>query len=370
MPADLGLLAEPLFAEEDHEHQTAHVVGGEQCGDEADCPERGVGVPGEEQDLVLGEEAGEWRDPGDRQPPDDERGRSDRQVLAQTAHAAHVLLTVQSVDDRACPEEEQRLEEGVGDHVEDGGDVGAASDRKEHVPELADRGIGKNLLDVVLGDRDRGREQRSEHADPGDHVGRPRVRRGEKRVDPDHEIDARCDHRGGMDECRYRRGTGHGVGQPDVQRYLRRLADRTDEEQQRDGGRRNRGDGADVRLLQHDRVAEGAHGGDGEEDRQHEAPVTHAVGDEGLLARRGVGLVGEPERDEEVGAGADALPTEERHEHVVAQHQHEHREHEQVHVDEEPGEAGIAVHVPDRVQMDQRPHPGDEQAHGDRQRVN
>ena len=77
----------------------------------------------------------------------------------------------------------------------------------------------------------------------------------------------------------------------------------------------------------------------------------------------------EPERDEEVGAGAHALPAEEGDEHVAAQHQHQHREHEQVQVDEELREPRVAVHVADRVQVDQRADAGDEQRHRDRQRV-
>ena len=58
--------------------------------------------------------------------------------LAQRAHPAHVLLVVHAVDHRAGPEEQQRLEERVGDHVEDRRDVRARPDGEEHVAELAD----------------------------------------------------------------------------------------------------------------------------------------------------------------------------------------------------------------------------------------
>ena len=116
-------------------------------------------------------------------------------------------------------------------------------------------------------------------------------------------------------------------------------------------------------------VAERAHRLEGEEHRQHEAEVADAVGDEGLLARHRGAVAVEPERDQEVGAGAHALPAEEGHDEVLAQHEHEHREHEEVQVDEELGELRIAVHVPDRVQVDERADAGDEQRHRDRQRV-
>ena len=91
--------------------------------------------------------------------------------LAQRAHPAHVLLVVHAVDHRAGAEEQQRLEERVGDHVEDRRDVGARADGQEHVAELADRRVGEHLLDVVLGDGDRRREQRGEHADEAISVG-------------------------------------------------------------------------------------------------------------------------------------------------------------------------------------------------------
>ena len=134
-----------------------------------------------------------------------------------------------------------------------------------------------------------------------------------------------------------------------------------DEEQHGDG--RWRWSVASARRLRDDRrVVERAERGEGQEHRDHEAPVTDAVGDEGLLAGRGVGVVGEPERDEEVRAGAHALPAEEGDEQVVAQHQHQHREDEQVQVDEELRELRVAVHVADRVQVDQRADAGDEQA--------
>ena len=116
-------------------------------------------------------------------------------------------------------------------------------------------------------------------------------------------------------------------------------------------------------------VAHRADGLEGEEHRQHEAPVTDAVGDERLLAGGRGRLAGVPERDQEVRAGADALPTEERDQQVLAEHQQRHREHEQVQVQEELRELRIAVHVADRVQVDQGADPGDEQAHRDRQRI-
>ena len=116
-------------------------------------------------------------------------------------------------------------------------------------------------------------------------------------------------------------------------------------------------------------VAHRAQCTEGPEHGQHETPVTDPVGDERLLARGGVGLLGEPERDEQVGADAHSLPAQEGEGQVVAQHQDQHREGEQVEVDEELREVAVAVHVADGVEMDERAHAGDEQSHGHRQGI-
>ncbi len=124
----------------EHQNDLArHVVGGEQRRDHTDGPQRDVLVERREEDVVLGPETGERRDPGDGQPTDQERERGDRHVLAQAAHLLHVLLVVQAVNDRAGTEEHERLEERVRDHVEDRGDVVAGSDGEEHEAELAHR---------------------------------------------------------------------------------------------------------------------------------------------------------------------------------------------------------------------------------------
>ena len=122
-------------------------------------------------------------------------------------------------------------------------------------------------------------------------------------------------------------------------------------------------------MAEEVQVAHRAQRGKGPEHGQHEAPVAHPVGDERLLARGGVGLLGEPERDEQVGADAHPLPAQEGEGQVVAQHQDQHGEGEEVEVDEELREVAVAVHVADGVEVDERPHAGDEQSHGHRQRI-
>ena len=111
----------------------------------------------------------------------------------------------------------------------------ADADGDEHEAELRDGRVGEDLLDVVLRDADRRREERRERAD--DRHDHHRVgRQAEEHVRADDHVDAGRDHRGGVDQRGDRRRAGHGVRQPDVQRDLRRLAARADEEQQADGG--------------------------------------------------------------------------------------------------------------------------------------
>ena len=165
-------------------------------------------------------------------------------------------------------------------------------------------------------------------------------------------------------------GTLHRVRQPEVERELRALAHRAEEEQQRDGG-----GGARVELERageravRTRVVERTQLGEDQEHRHHEPDVTDAGGDEGLLARVGRGGPLEPERDQQVGAEAHALPPEEGHEEAAAEDEHQHRGDEEVHVGEEAREARVAVHVADRIDVDQRRHAGHEEDERDRERV-
>ena len=71
------------------------------------------------QDLILGEEAGERRDAGEREAADPhQRGREGQESRAARP-SADVLLVVEGVDHDAGPEEQERLEEGVREQVED-----------------------------------------------------------------------------------------------------------------------------------------------------------------------------------------------------------------------------------------------------------
>ena len=93
---------------------------------------------------------------------------------------------------------------------------------QHHVAELADGGIGQHPLNVGGHQRDgRGDEQRdrSDVGNDQEHIG------GEHGIEPPHEIDTRCHHRGRMHQRRNRGWPLHGIRQPDKQRELRTFPD-------------------------------------------------------------------------------------------------------------------------------------------------
>ena len=263
----------------------------------------------------------------------------------------------------AGPEEEQRLEEGVRDEVEDRRGEGADPGGEEHEPELGNGRVGQHLLDVVLLYGDGRRDQRGEHADTRDDRladRRERVKDGGTR----HHVHARGDHGRRVDQGGHRRGTRHGVGQPYVQGHLRALPRGPQHEQQGDGGNRGAargqlalGSGEDLAEV------EGPEGLVDQEHGQQEADVPDPVDDERLLARVGLLAVAEPVPDQEIAAESDALPP---HEHggVPGTHdQHQHEEDEEVEVGEVPRIPDVVLHVADTEDVDQEADPGDHEHH-------
>ena len=69
----------------------------------------------------------------------------------------------------------------------------------------------------------------------GRHGDQRAVDRLEERHRARHQVDAGHDHRRGVDEGADGRRALHGVGQPDVERELRRLAHRAEQDQQHAG---------------------------------------------------------------------------------------------------------------------------------------
>src|SRR5215475_2603506 len=160
------LLRHARPSEESEEHEACGVHRGEEYAREEDEPQQPVAlvVEGRGKDLVLGKEAREGREPRQPHRPHQEGDGSDEHTRGDAAHLAQVLLAVEAMDDAARAQEEERLEEGVGDEVEDAGGVRAHPYAHEHVAELADGRVGEHTLDVRLGHPDGGREEGGEAA--------------------------------------------------------------------------------------------------------------------------------------------------------------------------------------------------------------
>ena len=143
---------------------------------------------------------------------------------------------VQRVDDRACAEEQQRLEERVRGEVIHRRRRAGHAHGHDHVAELRERRVSEDAFDVVLLHRHHRGHQGRNGADPRDDVQRRRV---EDKKDAAEQVNARCHHRRRVNQRADRRGALHGIGQPHVQRELRGFADRAAEDEE-SGGRRHR----------------------------------------------------------------------------------------------------------------------------------
>ncbi len=129
-------------------------------------------------------------------------------------HPREVLLAVEGVDHGPRREEEEPLEDAMGQEVEHPGCPETAAEGHEHVPDLAHRRIGEHPLDVALAQGAKGGvEGRDEThgGDDGQHGGGL----PEEGRHAAHEVPAGVDHGGRVDQGRDRRGTLHGVGQPE-----------------------------------------------------------------------------------------------------------------------------------------------------------
>lgn len=291
LPAVVGGLG--ASAAEGQQPQAGRVGGGEQGRDQAGDeygPARGaggmLGVAGDDvlrstEDGLLGEEAAEGRDRGQREQGHGHRPVGVGDAVAQAPHPGHGGQRVGAggVDDHAGGEEQERLEGAVGEEVEDGGAPVARGEGAGHVAELSDRRVGQDAFDVVLGE---GGERGADHRDGGhdgedDHRG---PRGLEERKEPGDEVHTGGDHRRGVDQRGDGRRARHRVGKPGVQRELRRLARDTGQEQQRDQRRV-------VERAARDRSedlgdAEGARLGDQRQQTDQKGDVAELGDEEGL----------------------------------------------------------------------------------------
>ena len=213
--------------------------------------------------------------------------------------------------DRPRPEEEERLEEGVREQVEDRRHPGADAERHHHVAQLADGRVREHLLDVALHEREHRSDDDRHAADECHRVQAAvadREAAEEDGVEAGAEVHARDHHGGGVDERRDGRRARHGVGQPGVQRELAALADDPDEQARRAHDEQRVADAAVERFGVDHPDVEGAGAEEQDDDADHEADVAGASREERLDGGVGVRLLLPPVADEHEGAHADELP--------------------------------------------------------------
>ena len=224
----------------DHpEADPERVEGGEQRAEVAadrEDPVEAAAVRGEDEDLVLREEARGQREGGEREGADDQQRRGERQRPAEAGHQVDVLAVRHSGDHRAGRHEQERLEEGVGHQVEEARRVGADPNADDHVADLAHGRVGDDPLQVGDDQRDRGRDQQRGEADERGDVGGGRADL-EDRPEAGDQVDAGGHHRRRVDQGGDRRRALHRVGEPGVERDLRRLRERPDHQQAADRDR-------------------------------------------------------------------------------------------------------------------------------------
>jgi hypothetical protein len=273
-------------------------------------------------------------------------------------------------DHRARAEEQQRLEESVGEQVKHAHRVRADTHGDEHVAELRASRISDDALDVVLNETHGGGEDRRGGADEGDEGCRGR-RQLEQRRQPRHHEHAGGHHGGGVNKRRDRRRALHGVGQPGVQAELRRLAHGAHEQQQADHGERVEIPAQEVKALadqarrlgedgvEVDRAGQIKH----RENAERKAEVANAVDDE-CFDGGGIGFrLVEPEADQEIARQSHALPAEEHLHQIVGRHQHQHGEGEERQIGKEPRPVGVLLHVADGVDVHEGRDGGDHDQH-------
>ena len=136
------------------------------------------------------------------------------------------------------------------------------------------------------------------------------------------EVHAGHDHRGRVDQGRHRRGAGHGVGEPGVQRELAALADDGDEQRdrgpQQHGVGRARATGPSVLVSKMLNVARPE---EQDRDADEQADVADAGGEERLQGGVGVLLLLPPVPDQDERAEAHDLPAEQQLERVLGDDQ-------------------------------------------------
>ena len=170
---------------------------------------------------------------GTRSNGGDEGG--DRHGLGKPAQPADIAGAGFMVHD-AGGHEQCGLERGMVQNVQHRGNrrhLDGEAEQHHQQPQLADRGIGQNAFQIVPEQRGPCTEQHGEQPDAGDDTGiefGPRKHRPQARE----QKHAGFHHGGGVQIGAHRRGRGHGVRQPEMERELRGFGKAADQDQDQD----------------------------------------------------------------------------------------------------------------------------------------
>ena len=377
MDVVLGVMIHSRFAEKRHEDQSEHIKSRHPRHRRAKQPQQdmslvaGKGFP---QNFVFREETRQKRRTCDGESSHEHRPERHGNLVLQRAHLPHVLLMMQGVNHAAGAQEQQRLEEGMRHEVEDAGCKRADAEREKHVTQLAHGRVSEDALDIVLHESDRCREERRDGPNNGDN--RHRLRRHLiNEVAASNHIDARGYHRCGVDQCANRRRAFHGIGEPYIERNLRRLPCRSHKQCERDANEQRvahmegAGHDAFTKLFADLDEINCAEGHKDHHDPDGESPVTHPVHHKRLLRRVARALLVKVVADEQIRTQAHALPSDKHHHVVVAQNQREHGEHEQVQIREEAIVTILLVHVAGGVNVNQESDSRNNEDHDGGKRV-
>ena len=292
-----------------------------------------------------------------------------RHVVPQAVELAHVAGAGLVVDD-AGGHEQRGLEGRMIDDVEHTGDRAqrrAHAEQQRDQTEMADGGIGKQALEVVLEQGGVSAEQQCDQTDAGDHV-EPQFRTGQRREQPRQQEHAGLDHGGGVQIRADRRRCRHGVRQPEMERELRRLGEGAEQDQpQRQW----------IQCMRLDLLARGQHhrefvaaGDVAEQQDAGEHGQTAAAGD-GQRHARAAPRVGAvlPVADQQERTQTGEFPEHEQQQQVFGQHDAEHRGHEQQQQTVEAPHRIVFRQVVARIQDDQQADAQDQQREQQRQSI-
>ena len=186
------------------------------------------------QHHFFGDKAVEKRDTGHGERGDRGDYEGDRHQSPQTAQLGDIARAGFMIHD-ASRHKESRFERGVVQNVEDRNQSAISrpsAQKHRDEAQMRDRREGQQTFEIVFKKRDDGADDHGDEPCAGDEV-KPCVRARECRPEARHQEDPGLHHGGGVQIGRHRRGRGHCVRQPEMERELCGLGETAQQDQQK-----------------------------------------------------------------------------------------------------------------------------------------